>query len=73
MPHSKGWRQRRDERTSHDTPIGEIVAGLMDEPLFARGVAVGRLAAEWERVVGPRLASAVMRQHKGRPSRRTPD
>jgi len=58
MPHSKGWRQRREERTSYDTPIGEIVAGLMGEPLFARGVAVGRLAAEWERVVGPRLAAA---------------
>ena len=58
MPHSKGWRQRKDERTSHDTPIGEIVAGLMGEPLFARGVAVGRLAVEWDRVVGPRLAAA---------------
>jgi hypothetical protein len=58
MPHSKGWRQRRDERTAQDTPIGDIVAGLLREPLFARGVAVGRLAAEWERVVGPRLAAA---------------
>ena len=58
MPHSKGWRQRKDERTSRDTPIGEIVAGLMGEPLFARGVAVGRLAAEWERIVGRRLAAA---------------
>ena len=58
MPHSKGWRQRKDERTSQDTPIGDVVAGLMREPLFARGVAVGRLAAEWERIVGPRLAAA---------------
>ena len=58
MPHSRGWRQRKDERTSQDTPIGEVVAGLMREPLFARGVAVGRLAAEWDRIVGPRLASA---------------
>jgi hypothetical protein len=58
MPHSKGWRHRKDERTSHDTPIGDIVAGLMHEPLFARGVAVGKLAAEWEHIVGPRLASA---------------
>ncbi len=58
MPHSKGWRQRKDERTSHDTAIGDIVAGLMREPLFARGVAVGRLAAEWESIVGRRLASA---------------
>lgn len=58
MPHSKGWRRRKDERTSHETPIGEIVAGLMREPLFARGVAVGRLAAEWEGIVGPRLGSA---------------
>src|SRR5688572_15773903 len=58
MPHSKGWNQRKDERTARDTPIGDIVAGLMREPLFARGVAVGRLAAEWEDIVGRRLASA---------------
>lgn len=58
MAHSKGWKQRRDERTTHDTPIGDIVAGLMREPLFARGVAVGRLAARWESIVGPRLAAA---------------
>lgn len=58
MPHSKGWKQRRDERTAQDAPLGEIVEGLLREPLFARGVAVGRLAAGWERVVGARLAAA---------------
>jgi predicted nucleic acid-binding Zn ribbon protein len=57
MPHSKGWERRRDERTRGDTPLGDVVAGLMREPLFARGVAVGRLAAGWDAIVGPRLAS----------------
>jgi predicted nucleic acid-binding Zn ribbon protein len=57
MPHSKGFRQRRDERSTGDAPIGEIVAGLLREPLFSRGMAVARLAAEWSSVVGPRLAS----------------
>ncbi len=57
MPSSKGWRNRKDERTIHDTPLGEIVEGLLRERTFARGVPVGRLAADWEAVVGPRLAS----------------
>jgi len=57
MPHSKGFNRRRDERSSEGAPIGEIVQGLLREPLFARGMAVARLAAEWESIVGPRLAS----------------
>ncbi len=57
MPSSKGWRNRKDERTIHDTPLGEIVEGLLRERTFARGIPVGRLAADWEAVVGPRLAS----------------
>jgi predicted nucleic acid-binding Zn ribbon protein len=56
MPHSPGFRRRRDQRASHDAPIGDVVAGLLREPLFARGMAVARLAAEWEAVIGPRLA-----------------
>ena len=58
MPHSKGWRQRRDERTERETPLGEILSGLLREPAFARGVAVGVLASRWADVVGPRLAEA---------------
>jgi hypothetical protein len=57
MPHSKGWRTRKDERTLRETPIGEIVDGLMREQAFARGVPIGQLAADWAAVVGPRLAA----------------
>jgi predicted nucleic acid-binding Zn ribbon protein len=57
MPHSTGWGRRRDERAPRETALGDVVAGLMREAPFARGVAVGRLAADWEAVVGPRLAA----------------
>ncbi len=57
MPHSKGWRTRKDERTLRETPIGEIVDGLMRERVFARGVPIGQLASDWAAVVGPRLAA----------------
>jgi predicted nucleic acid-binding Zn ribbon protein len=40
-----------------DTPIGEVVEGLLRERAFARGVPIGRLAADWSAVVGPRLAA----------------
>jgi len=57
MPHSKGWRSRKDERTLRETPIGEVVDGLMRERLFARGLPIGQLASGWSSVVGPRLAA----------------
>ena len=57
MPHSKGWRSRKDERTLRETPIGEVVDGLLRERIFARGAPIGRLASEWASVVGPRLAA----------------
>ena len=57
MPHSKGWRGRKDERTLQETPIGEIVDGLMRERAFARGVPIGQLSSDWAAVVGPRLAA----------------
>ena len=57
MPHSKGWRNRKDERTLHETAIGDIVEGLMRERVFSRGAPIGRLASDWGSVVGPRLAS----------------
>jgi hypothetical protein len=56
MPSSKGWKARKDERTMRDTPIADVVEGLLREPLFARGLAIGRLATTWPDVVGPRLA-----------------
>lgn len=58
MPHSKGWRSRRDERTLQETPLGDVLDGLLAERVFARGMPIGRLVAEWETVVGPRLAAA---------------
>lgn len=58
MPHSKGWRSRKDERTLRETAIGEIVDGLMRERVFARGVPIGQLASDWAAIVGPRLAAA---------------
>jgi hypothetical protein len=57
MPHSTGWRGRKDERTVHATPIGEIVDGLMRERAFARGVPIGQLVSDWASIVGPRLAA----------------
>jgi hypothetical protein len=57
MPHSKGWRGRKDERTLVETPIGDILDGLMRERVFARGAPIGQLASDWGAVVGPRLAA----------------
>lgn len=57
MPHSKGWRGRRDRRTQRETSIGEVLDGLLEEQAFARGMPIGRLAAAWEAIVGPRLAA----------------
>ena len=57
MPHSKGFRHRKDERTLHEIPIGEVVDGLLKERAFARGMPIGQLASGWADVVGPRLAA----------------
>ncbi len=57
MPHSKGWRRRRDERTLQETPLGRVLDGLLREQVFARGMPIGRLATDWASVVGPRLAA----------------
>ena len=58
MPSSKGWKTRADERTMQDTAIGAVVDELLvRERAFARGLPIGRLAASWDDVVGPRLAS----------------
>ena len=57
MPHSKGFGHRRDARTLHETPIGEVVDGLLKERAFARGMPIGQLASGWADLVGPRLAA----------------
>jgi predicted nucleic acid-binding Zn ribbon protein len=57
MPHSPGWRGRRDERSTGEASIGQIVDRLLREKAFARGVPIGQLASSWSVVVGPRLAA----------------
>jgi len=60
MPHAKGFRhRRRDDDGPSDEPvaIGEVIDGLLSEQVFARGMPVARLAAEWPSLVGERLAS----------------
>jgi predicted nucleic acid-binding Zn ribbon protein len=56
MPNAKGWRTRRDPRTSDAVQIGEIVDGLMREEVFSRGIPVAELAMKWPAIVGERLA-----------------
>jgi hypothetical protein len=57
MPHSKGWRNRKDERTADGTQLGSILDGLLRERVFARGAPIGQLASDWAGVVGERLAA----------------
>jgi hypothetical protein len=57
MPHSKGFRSRKDERSLHESRLGDVVDALLNEPAFARGMPIGQLAARWSDVVGPRLAA----------------
>lgn len=38
--------------------IGDVVDGLLEEDLFARGMPVAKLARAWPDVVGERLAQA---------------
>jgi hypothetical protein len=58
MPHSKGFAQRKDRRSSDPVPIGEIVEGLLQEDVFRRGMPVARLIRAWPELVGERLAQA---------------
>ena len=57
MPNAKGWRSRRDPRTSDVVGIGEIVDGLMREEVFSRGIPVAELSRAWPAIVGERLAA----------------
>ena len=56
MPSSTGWRDPEGERSPEAESLGRIVAGLLGQRTFARGVPLGRLVRMWEDVVGPRLA-----------------
>ena len=57
MSRTKGWRGRRDVRSTDPVPIGDVVDGLLREEVFSRGMPVAELAVAWSRIVGPRLAA----------------
>jgi hypothetical protein len=67
MPHSKGWRRRKDERTLHETRIGDIVDGLLREKAFARGMPIGAHAgrARWSAPAGCRVRAGERTRHLG--------
>ena len=57
MPHAKGWRSPRDDRTGDAVRLGDIVDGLMHEEAFSRGIPIAELASRWRQIVGDRLAA----------------
>ena len=57
MPHAKGFRRRSGDPSSEPVELGDVIDGLLSEQVFARGMPVAQLAAEWASVVGERLAS----------------
>ena len=57
MSHAKGWRGRRDPRSTDPVPIGDVVDGLLREEVFSRGMPIAEVAIAWSRIVGPRLAT----------------
>jgi hypothetical protein len=58
MPHSKGFGNRRDTRSTDPIAIGDIVDGLLQEDLFSRGMPIATLLRAWPGIVGERLAEA---------------
>ena len=57
MPSAKGFRPRGEGPSAEPVGIGEVIDGLLSEQVFARGLPVARLAADWASIVGERLAS----------------
>jgi predicted nucleic acid-binding Zn ribbon protein len=57
VPHSKGFRRRSGDPSTEPVELGEVIDNLLADQVFARGMPVARLAAEWTSVVGERLAS----------------
>jgi predicted nucleic acid-binding Zn ribbon protein len=60
MPSAKGFRRRghdRDGPSEEPVAIGDVLDSLLSEQVFARGMPVARLAADWPTLVGERLAS----------------
>ncbi len=58
MPHSKGFGNRRDTRSTDPVAIGDIVDRLLEEDVFSRGMPIAKLLRAWPEVVGERLAEA---------------
>ena len=59
MPHSKGFRGRKDARSSEPVALGTVVDGLLGEEQFRRGLPVVTLLKQWPDLVGERLARAI--------------
>jgi predicted nucleic acid-binding Zn ribbon protein len=57
MPRAKGLPRRTDGPSNEPVELGEVIDNLLSDQIFARGMPVARLAAEWTSVVGERLAS----------------
>ena len=57
MPSSKGWKGPRRGSGSGESSIGELVAGILRRPEFARGMPIATLTTSWQGVVGPRLGA----------------
>jgi len=57
VPRAKGFPRRKDGPSDELVDLGEVIDGLMSEQLFARGMPVAQLAADWASVVGDRLAT----------------
>ncbi|HXF72097.1 MAG TPA: DUF721 domain-containing protein [Actinomycetota bacterium] len=47
----------RRERSDRPRRLAEVLEEVLADAAFARGLPVGRLAAAWAEVVGPRLAA----------------
>ena len=58
MPHSKGFGNRRDTRSTDPVAIGDIVDRLLEEDVFSRGMPIAKLLRAWSEGVGERLAEA---------------
>jgi predicted nucleic acid-binding Zn ribbon protein len=58
---------RADEGRREPQPLGEVIRGVLGSGPMRSGMALGRLARSWDRVVGERLAtrSAPMRLEGG--------
>ena len=57
VPHSTGWRRRKDPRSDDPVSIGDVVERLLGEQTFARGMPIARLVSKWPAIVGARLAT----------------